>query len=81
MTGAFLLLGRTRLVLDYFEFVRASRRKDGNIPFAVPALKDVAAMGRVWHLEAAACRRMKARERLIESARKVCRAAKGEGCW
>jgi hypothetical protein len=51
------------------------------LPFAVPALKDVAAMGRVWQLEAAACRRMKARERLIESARRVCRAAKGEGYW
>jgi hypothetical protein len=35
MTGAYLLLERARLVLDYFEFVRASQRKDGNIPFAV----------------------------------------------
>ena len=35
MTGAFLLLGDTRLVLDYFEYVRASQRKDGNIPFAI----------------------------------------------
>ena len=35
MTGAYLLLGRTRMVLDYFEFVRASQRKDGNIPFAI----------------------------------------------
>jgi len=35
MAGAYLLLGRTRLVLDYFEFVRASQRKDGNIPFAI----------------------------------------------
>ncbi|MCY2953935.1 MAG: hypothetical protein NTU53_18490 [Planctomycetota bacterium] len=35
MTGAYLLLGRTRLVLDYFEFVCASQRKDGNIPFAI----------------------------------------------
>jgi hypothetical protein len=35
MAGAFLLLGRTRLVLDYFEFVRASQRKDGNIPWAI----------------------------------------------
>jgi hypothetical protein len=35
MAGAFLLLGRTRLVLDYFDFVRASQRKDGNIPFAI----------------------------------------------
>jgi hypothetical protein len=35
MTGAYLLLGRTRLVLDYFEFVRASQRQDGQIPFAI----------------------------------------------
>lgn len=35
MTGAYLLLGRTRLVLDYFAFVRASQRADGNIPFAI----------------------------------------------
>jgi hypothetical protein len=35
MAGAYLLLGRTRLVLDYFEFVRASQRNDGNIPFAI----------------------------------------------
>ena len=35
MTGAYLLLDRTRLVLDYFEFVRASQRQDGNIPFAI----------------------------------------------
>jgi hypothetical protein len=35
MTGAYLLLGRTRMVLDYFDFVRASQRRDGNIPFAI----------------------------------------------
>ena len=35
MAGPYLQLGRTRLVLDYFEFVRASQRKDGNIPFAI----------------------------------------------
>ena len=35
MAGAYLLLGRTQLVLDYFRFVRASQRKDGNIPFAI----------------------------------------------
>lgn len=35
MAGAYLLLGRTRLVMDYFDFVRASQRKDGNIPFAI----------------------------------------------
>ena len=35
MAGAYLLIGRTQLVLDYFRFVRASQRKDGNIPFAI----------------------------------------------
>jgi hypothetical protein len=35
LAGAYLLLGRTRLVLDYFDFVEASQRKDGNIPFGV----------------------------------------------
>ena len=51
------------------------------LPFTVPALKDVAAMGRVWQLEAGACQRMKARERLVESSRKVCRAATAGGYW
>ncbi len=44
-------------------------------------LNDAAAMGRVWYLEAAACRRMKEHTRLIESVRKVCRAAQGVGYW
>lgn len=44
-------------------------------------LNDVAAMGRVWYLEAVACQRMKAYDRLVESARKVCRAAKADGYW
>jgi hypothetical protein len=35
MAGAYLLLGRTRMVLDYFDFVRAAQRQDGNIPFAI----------------------------------------------
>ena len=35
MAGAYLLLGRTQLVVDYFKFVRAAQRKDGNIPFAI----------------------------------------------
>ena len=35
MAGTYLLLGRTRMVLDYFDFVRASQRKDGHIPFAI----------------------------------------------
>ena len=35
MAGAYLLLGRTRLVCDYFDFVQASQRKDGHIPFSI----------------------------------------------
>lgn len=35
MAGAYLLLGRTQLVLDYFDFVQACQRADGHIPFAV----------------------------------------------
>lgn len=35
MAGAYLLLNQTQIVLDYFEFVRASQRADGNIPFAI----------------------------------------------
>jgi hypothetical protein len=49
-------------------------------PCPVPPLNDVAAMGRAWYLEAMACKRMKARDRLIDSARKVCKAAK-DGHW
>ncbi|MFZ1936151.1 MAG: hypothetical protein WCB27_21365 [Thermoguttaceae bacterium] len=51
------------------------------LPVQATPLNDVAAMGRVWYLEAVACRRMKAHRRLIESARKVCRAAKADGYW
>lgn len=35
MAGAYLLLGENRLVLDYFDFVQASQREDGNVPFAI----------------------------------------------
>lgn len=35
MAGAYLLAGRHREVLDYFDFVQASQRKDGNIPFVI----------------------------------------------
>jgi hypothetical protein len=49
-------------------------------PCPVPPLADVAAMGRVWYLEAMASRRMNANERLVESVRKVCQAAK-DGYW
>ena len=48
---------------------------------SVNPLNDVAAMGRVWYLEAMACIRMKANNRLIDSVRMVCRAAEGEGFW
>src|SRR2546423_10727471 len=42
MAGAYLLLGEHQLVLDYFAFVRASQRGDGNIPFAIfPGEKDL----------------------------------------
>ncbi len=51
------------------------------VPFPVTPLNDVAAMGRVWYLEVTACQRLRARARLVESVRKVCRAAKNEGYW
>jgi len=35
MAGAYLLVGKHREVLDYFDFVQASQRRDGNIPFAI----------------------------------------------
>ena len=35
MAGAYLLLGKTQLVRDYFDFVQASQRADGNIPYAI----------------------------------------------
>ena len=50
------------------------------LPFAAPPLKDAAAMGRVWHLEVQACRRLRDTKRLIESARLVSRAAR-DGYW
>jgi hypothetical protein len=52
------------------------------LPIAVPSpLHDVAAMGRVWYLEALACQRMKAHDRLIDAARRVCKVAKADGFW
>jgi hypothetical protein len=50
------------------------------LPWQVMALKDVAAMGRVWYLEAMACIRMKAHDRLKESVRLVIRGAE-DGYW
>ncbi len=35
MAGAYLLLGKAALVRGYFDFVQATQRADGNIPFAV----------------------------------------------
>jgi len=35
MAGAYLLMGYREVVLDYFAFVRAAQRRDGNVPFAV----------------------------------------------
>ena len=52
-----------------------------SVPCPAPPLNDVAAMGRVWYLEATACRRMREQKRLAESVRKVCRAAQPEGFW
>ncbi len=53
LAGAYLLLGQTRLVLDYFDFVEASQRADGNIPFAVFPEEDVRAPEkRATHLRA-----------------------------
>ena len=44
------------------------------LPFALThPLYDVAAMGRVWHLEARACVKLGATDRLVESVRQVCR--------
>ncbi len=55
--------------------------EDEDVPFAAMSeTNDVAAMGRVWYLEALACKRMRAWDRLIESARQVAQAAEG-GYW
>jgi hypothetical protein len=35
MSGAYLLLGKHREMLDYFDFVEASQRRDGDIPWAI----------------------------------------------
>jgi hypothetical protein len=51
------------------------------LPVSAAPTHDVAAMGRTWFLEAMACLRMKEHDRLLESTRKVCRAAKADGYW
>ena len=35
MAGAYLLVGKHREVLDYFDFIQAAQRPDGNVPFAI----------------------------------------------
>ena len=62
-------------------FAYADWEQNFGPPCPVPPLNDVAAMGRVWYLEAMACKRLKAHERLVESVRKICRAAKADGYW
>jgi hypothetical protein len=69
----------TQLVTKPFAYEPWESNRSAECP--VDPLNDVAAMGRVWYLEATACQRMKARERLVDSVRKVCRAAKAEGYW
>lgn len=51
------------------------------VPMEISPVLDVASMGRVWYLEALACARMNAHERLIDSTRRVCAAAKADGFW
>jgi hypothetical protein len=64
---------------------RPSRYEDWELPEPLPfvhapgPLYDVSAMGRVWYLDALACRRMKAWDRLTESVRLVCAAGKRDG--
>jgi hypothetical protein len=69
----------TQLVTRPFAYEPWESNRSAECP--VDPLNDLAAMGRVWYLEATACQRMKARERLVDSVRKVCRAAKAEGYW
>jgi hypothetical protein len=69
----------TQLVTKPFAYEPWESSRSADCP-AEP-LNDVAAMGRVWYLEATACRRMKAHARLVDSVRKVCRAAQGDGYW
>ena len=52
------------------------------LPFPVTSpVHDIAAMGRVWYLETTACQRRHTSERLVESVRRVCRAATSDGYW
>jgi len=69
----------TQIVTKPFAYESWEVRRSPDCP--ADPLNDVAAMGRVWYLEAVACQRMKARARLVDSVHKVCRAAQGDGYW
>ena len=69
----------TQLVTKPFAYEPWESSRSSDCP--VEPFNDVAAMGRVWYLEATACQRMKARKRLVDSVCKVCRAATGDGYW
>jgi len=69
----------TQIVTKPFTYEKWEFKPSPDCP-AEP-LNDLAAMGRVWYLEAMACQRMKARDRLVDSVRKVCHAAKADGYW
>ena len=52
MAGAYLKMGMEDVVLGYFDFVEASQREDGNIPFAIWAAEDYATPeSRMTHAE------------------------------
>lgn len=69
----------TQVVTKPFAYEKWEYSRSADCP--ADPLNDVAAMGRVWYLEALACQRMKARARLVDSVRKVCRAAQEDGYW
>ncbi len=69
----------TQLVTRPFAYESWESNRAADCP--ADPLNDVAAMGRVWYLEALACRRMKAHARLVDSTRRVCLAAKPDGFW
>ncbi|MBI4324170.1 MAG: hypothetical protein HY674_02810 [Chloroflexi bacterium] len=69
----------TQIVTKPFAYEKWEFSRSPDCP--ADPLNDVAAMGRVWYLEATACQRMKSRARLVDSVRKVCRAAQEDGYW
>ena len=51
------------------------------VPIVFNPVNDVAAMGRAWYVEAVACQKMGAHQRLLDAALKVSRAGKADGHW